>query len=119
MSDRNDDDIYTGKGRQTMLITLRMLGLEKCFGVTLSGDDVERQKPAPDALVLAARALGAEPRDCAMIGDSPADISAGKSAGMITVVAAWHPPYLERVRALEPDVWAKTPADVVKLFGST
>lgn len=108
--------LVTGKGRRTMNITLHMLGLDKCFGVTISGDDVERQKPAPDALILAARALGHEPNDCAMIGDSPADITAGESAGMLTVAAGWHEAYRDRIRALEPDVWAQHPHDVVKLF---
>jgi HAD superfamily hydrolase (TIGR01509 family) len=108
--------IVTGKGLRTMNVTLHTLGLDKHFGVTISGDDVERQKPAPDALVLAARALGVEPNQCAMIGDSPADISAGKAAGMLTVAAAWHAPYRERIRALEPDVWAETPRDVVRVF---
>jgi HAD superfamily hydrolase (TIGR01509 family) len=110
--------IVTGKGLRTMNITLHTLGLDRCFGVTISGDDVERQKPAPDALLLAAGALGVEPGQCAMIGDSPADINAGKAAGMITVAAAWHAPYRERIRALEPDVWAETPAQVVELFRS-
>jgi beta-phosphoglucomutase-like phosphatase (HAD superfamily) len=110
--------IVTGKGLRTMNITLHTLGLDRCFGVTISGDDVERQKPAPDALLLAAGALGVEPGRCAMIGDSPADINAGKAAGMITVAAAWHAPYRERIRALEPDVWAETPAQVVELFRS-
>src|SRR5687768_3134580 len=111
--------IVTGKGLRSMNITLHTLGLDKCFGVMISGDDVERQKPAPDALVLAARPLEVEPTDFAMIGVSPADISAGKAAGMLTVAAAWHAPYRERIRALEPDVWAETPGDVVKLFERT
>ena len=108
--------LVTGKGLRTMNITLHTLGLDKHFGVTMGGDDVERQKPAPDALVLAARAIDVEPGDCAMIGDSPADISAGKAAGMLTVAAAWHAPYRERIRALDPDIWAETPGDVVTLF---
>ena len=108
--------LVTGKGLRTMNITLHTLGLDKHFGVTMSGDDVERQKPAPDALVLAARALEVEPQDCAMIGDSPADISAGKAAGMLTVAAAWHAPYRERIRALDPDVWAQTPGEVLRVF---
>ena len=110
--------IVTGKGLRTMNVTLHTLGLDKHFGVMISGDDVERQKPAPDALVLAARALDVEPTNCAMIGDSPADINAGKAAGMLTVAAAWHAPYRERIRALEPDVWAETPAQIVELFRS-
>jgi hypothetical protein len=35
---------------------------------------------------------------------------------MLTVAAAWHAPYRERIRALNPDVWAESPQDVVELF---
>ena len=51
-----------------------------------------------------------------MVGDSPADIGAAKAAGMPAVVAGWHSVYLEKLKELEPEYWAKTPGDVVKLI---
>ena len=39
-------------------------------------------KPAPDAYLVAAQALGAEPGDCVVIEDAPAGVRAGRAAGM-------------------------------------
>lgn len=41
-------------------------------------------KPAPDPYLLAARRLGADPRDCLVIEDSPSGVAAGVAAGMTT-----------------------------------
>jgi len=43
---------------------------------------VKNGKPAPDLFLHAAREMGAAPRDCVVIEDSPAGIRAAKSAGM-------------------------------------
>ena len=59
--------------------------------------------------------MGVSPKECAFIGDSPADVGAGQNAGMLTVVAGWHPVYLEDVRKMGPDVWAEKPSEVVAL----
>lgn len=109
--------VMTGKGRRTADITLRQLGWDHTFAAVITGDDVAGQKPAPDGPLAAAKKLGAAPADCAFVGDSPADIGAGRSAGMISVAAAWHPVFVEALRALAPDLWAERPADVLKVLG--
>jgi len=111
--------VMTGKGVRSARITLEALGLADTFGAVVTGEDVARQKPEPDGPVEAARQLAIAPAECAFVGDSPADVGAGKAAGMVTVVAGWHPVYLEEVRKLGPDVWAQQPRDVLRLIHST
>ena len=60
--------------------------------------------------------LGADPARCAYVGDSPADMTAGRAAGMRTVAAGWHAVYLDRLRALTPDHWADHPAQVPEIL---
>lgn len=43
---------------------------------------VKNGKPAPDLFLHAAREMGADPRHCIVIEDSPAGIAAAKAAGM-------------------------------------
>jgi 2-phosphoglycolate phosphatase len=108
--------LMTGKGRRSATITLDCLGWAETFSAVVTGDDVAEQKPHPAGPLAASQTLGVDPAHCAFVGDSPADIGAGKAAGMITVVAGWHPVYLDEVRRMEPDVWAQSPADVIKLL---
>jgi sugar-phosphatase len=50
--------------------------------IVVTVDAVRRGKPAPDAYLVAAQALGAEPSDCVVIEDAPAGVRAGRAAGM-------------------------------------
>ena len=107
--------LMTGKGRRSARITFECLGWTEFFGSIVTGEDVPAQKPDPSGPLAVARALAVAARDCAFVGDSPADIGAGKAAGMVTVAAGWHPVYLEEIRRMKPDVWAQAPAEVVRL----
>jgi 2-phosphoglycolate phosphatase len=107
--------LMTGKGRRSATITLDALGWTGTFDAVVTGDDVERQKPAPDGPLAAARMLDVQPARCAFAGDSPADIGAAQNAGMLCVAAAWHGHYADEIRAMNPDVWAETPADLLRL----
>ena len=98
-------------------ITVRAFRWDCYFGSVVTGDDVIHQKPAPDGLFEVARQLGVAPEACIFVGDSPADINAGKAAGMKTVAAGWHPVYLEQLKPLKPDRWANQPADLLRIAG--
>jgi HAD superfamily hydrolase (TIGR01509 family) len=59
------------------------------FAVTISGDDVTRNKPDPEPYVKAITALGADPSRCVVLEDSPNGVAAGLAAGC-RVVAVPH-----------------------------
>jgi HAD superfamily hydrolase (TIGR01509 family) len=66
-----------------MATTLGATGLLPRFrGRIYSAADVARGKPAPDIFLHAADRCGVQPRDCAVIEDSPAGVAAGVAAGM-------------------------------------
>jgi sugar-phosphatase len=55
---------------------------------------VARGKPAPDAFLLGARRLGADPADCIVLEDAPAGVAAGLAAGMtVLAVTTSHAPH--------------------------
>ena len=97
--------VVTGKSRNTALITLERLGLLDQFDVVWAGDDVERQKPHPEALlrVLAAVA-NSDALPVVMIGDSTADILAGKAVGARTIGVLWGSPDHDDLYGSGPDV---------------
>lgn len=51
------------------------------FDVIVTGDDVERGKPHPDAYLRAAAMLGVEARDCIAIEDSLIGLAAARASG--------------------------------------
>jgi sugar-phosphatase len=58
----------------------------------VTADAVRRGKPAPDAYLVAAQALGTEPTACVVIEDAPAGVRAGRAAGMtVWAVTTTHP----------------------------
>jgi HAD superfamily hydrolase (TIGR01509 family) len=64
---------------------LRRAGLDGAFDVVVVAEEVARPKPAPDAYLAAARALGAVPERCAVLEDSPTGVAAGRAAGALTI----------------------------------
>ncbi len=67
-------------------MSLQVAGLAGQFGEHIYVTSmVARPKPAPDIYLLAASRLGAAPRDCIVIEDSPAGAAAALAAGMRAV----------------------------------
>ena len=52
------------------------------FDAVVTADAFERLKPAPDAFLAAAAAVGTDPRNCVVIEDAPAGVRAARAAGM-------------------------------------
>jgi HAD superfamily hydrolase (TIGR01509 family) len=66
------------------------------FDAVVCGDEVSRAKPDPTPYRAAARALGADPRVCVAIEDSPTGVTSARAAGCVVVavphdVAFSHP----------------------------
>jgi len=94
----------TTKGTPTTRAVLEMFGLLPYFE-HVQGTDGIPYKPAPDVLFAAMNALGAKPEDCLMVGDSAADMEAGKRAGMKTCAVRYGYGRIEDMARFEPDYW--------------
>jgi HAD superfamily hydrolase (TIGR01509 family) len=62
------------------------IGVRALFQAIVTGDQVERRKPAPDVYLEAARQLGVDPARAIAIEDSAPGIASARAAGMRTVV---------------------------------
>jgi len=78
--------IATSSDREYATFSLRAAQLESRSHCLVTGDQVERGKPAPDIYLEAARRLGVDPSGCLALEDSEAGIVAAVSAGMYTVM---------------------------------
>ena len=58
------------------------LGIYNWFQSIISGRDVTEGKPSPQGFLLAAQRLGVEPKNCVVIEDAVAGVTAAKRAGM-------------------------------------
>jgi sugar-phosphatase len=56
--------------------------------VLITADDVKQGKPAPEAYLLAAKGLDADPVDCIVFEDAPAGVEAAQAAGARVVAVA-------------------------------
>lgn len=56
-------------------------GLAELFDYTVSGEECENHKPAPDVYVHAMEALGVHADEVLVVEDSPLGIAAGRAAG--------------------------------------
>ena len=86
--------LASSSNRQVFEEVLELAGLSGCFRATVSSEEVERGKPAPDVYLEAARRLGVAPDRCAAVEDSHAGIRSAKSAGMrvVAIPNAGYPP---------------------------
>ncbi|MBZ5618817.1 MAG: HAD family hydrolase [Acidobacteriia bacterium] len=94
----------TTKGTPTTRAILSQFGLIGYFD-HVQGTDGFPCKPAPDVILAALAALGARPEECLMVGDSPADMEAGKRAGVQTCAVRYGYGKTDQMARLEPDYW--------------
>ncbi len=74
--------VASSSNRPVIDAVLDTARLSELFEVTVSSEEVERGKPAPDVYVEAARRLGVAPERCAAVEDSANGIRSARAAGM-------------------------------------
>ena len=94
----------TTKGTPTTRAVLTQFGLIRYFD-HVQGTDGIPCKPAPDVILAALAGLGAAPHECLMVGDSPADMEAGKRAGVKTCAVRYGYGKPDQLAQFEPDYW--------------
>jgi HAD superfamily hydrolase (TIGR01509 family) len=96
--------LASSSNRELIELALETAGIDELFQVTVSSEEVERGKPAPDVYVEAVKRLGTAPERAAAVEDSHNGILSARAAGM-RVIAVPNPHFPPRPEALaEADV---------------
>ena len=74
--------LASSSNREIIDLVLEAARWKELFRVTVSSEEVERGKPAPDVYLEAARRLGAPPEHCVAVEDSTAGIGSAAAAGL-------------------------------------
>jgi len=77
--------VATNTVRVEVELILDRLGLLSLLDASIAREDYARAKPAPDAYLAAAAALGLGPADCAVVEDTARGVRAALAAGMLAI----------------------------------
>jgi HAD superfamily hydrolase (TIGR01509 family) len=77
--------LASSSNRPLIDLALELGGLERFFRETVSSEEVERGKPAPDVYLEACRRLGVDPAHAAAVEDSRNGIRSAHAAGLRVV----------------------------------
>ena len=105
----------TTKGSVTTRAVLEQFGLVRHFDHVQGTDNGLPYKPAPDVIFAALAALNARPEDCLFVGDSAADMEAGRRAGVATCAVTYGYGDHAEMRKFEPNYWI---SDLRELSGT-
>ena len=102
--------------RAGVSVELKDLGITARFPVVIGFDDVSETKPHPEGILKALEQLDVPPEMALMVGDTVADIQAGRAAGCWSCLATWGvPDGPDRARQVSPDLVADAPRDKLRL----
>jgi len=101
----------TTKGTPTTRAVLEMFGLLPYFD-HVQGTDGFPAKPEPDVIFASLKVLGVKAEDCLLIGDSPADMQAGRRAGVTTCAVLWGYGGRDDLLRCEPDFMLEHPGQL-------
>ena len=101
----------TTKGTPTTRSVLEKFGLLTYFD-HVQGTDGFPAKPEPDVIFASLKVFGANPEDCLLVGDSPADMEAGRRAGVKTCGVLWGYGRREDMARWQPDYWVEHPCEL-------
>ena len=104
----------TTKGTPTTRIILEQFGLISHFD-HVQGTDGFPAKPEPDVLMKTIELFGVRPEDCLFVGDSTADMEAGKRCGVKLCGVGYGYGDVAAMRSFAPDYWIDSPAELLSL----
>jgi phosphoglycolate phosphatase len=109
--------VVTTKAQEQAETVLRQLHLRAFFRHVQGWVPGLQLKPAPDTVVAALTALRCAPQQALMVGDTAADILAGKAAGLQTCAVTYGFGTVTELRRCQPDYVIDTFSDLATLLG--
>ena len=100
---------YSGASQE-----LKETGVAGLFEVVVGYEDTTAHKPHPEPVQLALTTLSVSPQDTIVVGDTPADIEAGRATGCRTCLVTWGT--LQDVTGASADFVAATPEELLSLL---
>jgi phosphoglycolate phosphatase-like HAD superfamily hydrolase len=107
--------IVTTKESGQAKMVLRRLALTSFFAHIQGGTHGLRLKPAPDPILAALAALHSAPAHALLVGDTPADVLAGKAAGTRTCAVTYGFGTRETLLSCAPDYLIDSFGELVDL----
>ena len=104
--------VATHDAEATAYANIRMLGVDDLFDFVAGYDSGHGHKPGPGMPNAFAKAIGAEPSETIMVGDSVHDLGAGRAAGCALCVGVLTGPATEAELAPEGDIVLPSIADL-------
>lgn len=102
----------TTKGTPMTRAVLEQFGLIPYFD-HVQGTDGFPAKPEPDVILHSIAGLAARPEECLFVGDSPADMEAGRRAGVHTCAVRWGYGDVAEMAKWSPDYWIERPGELL------
>jgi HAD superfamily hydrolase (TIGR01509 family) len=113
--------LASSANRPLIDLFLERSGLGKAVSVSVSSEEVERGKPAPDVYLRACELMGLDPGECAAVEDSSNGLRAAAAAGMkvIAVPNPEFPPADDALATAEAvlDSIGQLDADTIRALG--
>lgn len=103
----------TTKSTAGTRLVLDHFGLSRYFD-HVQGSDGIAYKPAPDVVLAALKGLGAAPDECLFVGDSPADMEAGRRAGVKICAVRYGYGDPAELAKWQPDHWISDLRELVE-----
>ena len=103
----------TTKGTPTTRAVLELFGLLPYFD-HVQGTDGFPAKPEPDVIFASLKVFGIGADECLLVGDSAADMEAGRRAGVKTCAVLWGYGRREDLAKWEPDYWISDPRELLR-----
>lgn len=75
--------VGTGASRQSAMLQMKELMIDRFFDVIVTADDVDRHKPDPDTFLKCAQLLNVVPEYCQVFEDGELGMQAAQTAGMM------------------------------------
>lgn len=108
--------VDTGFDRETTDILLERMGWGDLLDDSITSDEVENGRPAPDMLLELCRRAGVSPDETIKVGDTPADIQEGASAKVGLNVGVTYGTHTEaQLQPYGPDVLLSEIGDLLRL----